>query len=124
MPYALAMDKIIPVLSGEGVRHIRDETPEVLERLHTRGALVDVAKEYAGLTADEASYIEAIPSTLVEGIRGAIAEAVESGKAVHLQYSPAYDFSVQIWDYGQAVSIHISGPYPPDYPRDKYEQSS
>jgi hypothetical protein len=124
MPYALAMDKMIRVLSSEAVNQIRSETPEVIDQLRERGSLVDAAKQLAGLTDDEASYLEAIPTALMEGMRAAITEALDSGKAVHLQYSPAYDFSVQLWDYGDAVSIHVSGPYPPDYPRDSYQRSS
>ena len=46
--------------------------------------------------------------------------AASAGKAIHLQYSPGYDFSVQLWDYGTALSVHISGPYPPDFPRNSY----
>ena len=72
MPYALAMDKMIRVLSSEAVNQIRSETPEVIDQLRERGSLVDAAKQLAGLTDDEASYLEAIPTALMEGMRAAI----------------------------------------------------
>ena len=81
------------------------------------GSLVDLAKSRAGLDDDEAGYIASIPATLQEGIRATIAQAVDAGKAVHIMYSPAYEFGVQMWDYGQAVSIHLSGPYPDGFER-------
>ncbi len=59
--------------------------------------------------------------TLVQGVRAAVAEAASQGKSIHFQYSPGYDFSVQMWDYGAALSVHVSGPYPPNYARDSYQ---
>lgn len=121
MPLALAMDKLTGILTTESIRTMLEEHPEVLEQLRARDSLIDVGKEWAGLEEHEAEYIQAIPAALREGMRAAIVEAAAAGKAIHLQYSPGYDFSVQMWDYGAALSVHVSGPYPPNFARDSYE---
>ena len=121
MPLALAMDKLSAILTTESIRTMLDEHPEVLEQLRERDSLINLGKEWAGLEDHEAEYIQAIPMALREGIRAAMVEAAAAGKAIHLQYSPGYDFSVQMWDYGARLSVHVSGPYPPNFPRDGYE---
>jgi hypothetical protein len=30
---------------------------------------------------------------------------------------PGYEFEIRLWDFGEAVSVHLSGPYPPTFPR-------
>jgi hypothetical protein len=120
MPYALAADKLTSILTTEAIRTLLEEHPEVLEQLRERYSLTAVAQEWAGLTDPEVQYLEAIPQALREGIRAAVAEAASDGKAVHVQYSPGYDFSVQMWDYGAGMSVHVTGPYPPDYPRNSF----
>lgn len=84
---------------------------DTLDRLSVPGGLVDVAQAVLGLDNAQIEYLQSVPSVLQEAIRGAIAEALNQGKAVHLQYSPGYDFQVRLWDYGEAVSVHLSGPY-------------
>jgi hypothetical protein len=122
MPMASAMDKLMSALTAERIKAILEEQPEVLDRLRGQGSGIEVAKELAGLDDKEAAYIEDIPMTLREGVRAALVEAASAGKAVHLQYSPGYDFSVQMWDYGEGLSVHLSGPYPPSYARDAYQE--
>jgi hypothetical protein len=121
MPYAAAMDKLTTVLTTESIQAMLAQDDNPLAELQKRGSLVEVARDLVGLEDHEAAYIEAIPQALREAIRAAIADAAEAGKAVHLQYSPGYDFSVQLWDYGTGLSVHLSGPYPPDFPRNSYE---
>lgn len=116
MPMGMAIDKLAAVLTHEVVGGIGDDDPGLI-RLSEPGALVEEARTSAGLTDEEAAYLHDIPPVLQEGMRAAIVQAVKADKAVHVQYSPAYDFSVKIWDYGDSVSIHVTGPYPPDYPR-------
>jgi hypothetical protein len=116
MPIALTIDKLAQVLNTEVVAGLAADD-ESVARLSEPGSLIDVAAESAGLADDERAYLEDIPPTLVEGMRATIVAAIGAGKAVHLQFSPGYDFEARMWDYGGAVSIHISGPYPPDYPR-------
>ena len=114
MPYALTVEKIAQLLTRDAVAGIAADA-EGITALAERGSLVDVAAEAAGLDADERAYLDSVPPVLLEAMRAAIVEAVGAGKAVHLQYSPAYEYSVQVWDFGQAVSIHLSGPYPAGY---------
>jgi hypothetical protein len=120
MPMALAVDKLSNNLTSERIRGMVEQNHPAVDQLAQRDSLVDVAKTL-GLEDHEAEYIAAIPVSLREGIRGAVLEAVSAGKSIHLQYSPGYDFSVQMWDYGEGLSVHVSGPYPPRFPRDRYE---
>ena len=121
MPMALSVEKLNGVLTAEAIRARLAEDPEVLDRLRSPDEVLNLARDLGGLTNDELVYLADIPVTLVHGIRAAVAEAATRGKSVHFQYSPGYDFSVQMWDYEAALSVHVSGPYPPDYPRNNYQ---
>ena len=83
--------------------------------------MVTIATTHGDLASHEQGYFEAIPAPLIEAMRAAIVAAIDAGQAVHLQYSPGYDFEVRLWDYGDAISIHLSGPYPPDFPREGFD---
>ncbi len=111
MPKALMIQGGNTQLAASSLPRIVEEHPEEVERLGQPGTLVPVAKKVLGLKADEVAYLQAIPSALQESMRAAIYDALSNGKSVQLQYSPGYDFSLQFWDFGEAVSIHITGPY-------------
>ncbi len=123
MPMALVIDKLAEILKCDVVTGVGDDD-EGLLRLSEPGSLIDEAKAGAGLTDDEAAYLHDMPPALLEGMRAAIVEAIKTDKAIHLQYSPAYDFQVRLWDYGDAVSIHVSGPYPPNHQRPGWPSAS
>jgi hypothetical protein len=114
MPSALTVDKLAAALTVEAAS---DFDPQILDDLKQAGALVEVARTNLDLDADQVAYLESIPPTLREGVRAVIAQALTEGKAVHFQYSPAYEFGIQAWDYGPAVSVHLSGPYSDAFPR-------
>ena len=78
-------------------------------------------EEYGELTPDEAEYLHLIPSPLLEGMRAAMADTFLSGRGVFVSYAPGYDFSISIHDSVESVGVHLTGPYPPDLPRDRYE---
>jgi len=118
MPYALMADNLSQLLTKESIVAM---DPELVEQLRAPRSLVDIAVDHGRLGSRERSYLEAIPAPLVEAMRAAIVVAIDAGQAVHLQYSPGYDFEVRLWDYGDAISIHLSGPYPPDFPREGFE---
>ena len=52
-----------------------------------------------------------MPLAFKEAVRVTIRAAIQDGKGVQVQYSPAYDFGLRLWDYGQAISVHLQGPY-------------
>jgi hypothetical protein len=118
MPYALTADKLNPLLTKQSIAAM---DPEIVDRLRAPGSLVDVAVTHGDLASHEQGYLEAIPAPLIEAMRAAIVVAIDAGQAVHLQYSPGYDFEVRCWDYGSAISIHLSGPYPTDFPREGFD---
>jgi hypothetical protein len=121
MPSALMMYKLQGVLTPESIREIRQNQPALIDRLNEPESLVDLAGSVADLDDADRAYLEAVPPALREGIRAAIASAIKDEKAVHIAYSPGYDFEVRLNDYVQGVSVHLSGPYPPTFPRDEYE---
>lgn len=120
MPHALTVDAVASALSVASVAAVRNQEEqsdvvakarELLERLAEPGTLVEVSVELLGLDDDQAAYLQKIPVALQEALRATVVAAVADGKAVHVQYSPGYDFELRLWDYGQAVSVHLSGPY-------------
>jgi hypothetical protein len=114
------MYKIQAALTRDAIRDIKQNRRELIEQLNRPKTLVDLAGNVADLDADDRAYLEAIPSALGEGIRAAIASAIDEDKAVHVAYSPGYDFEVRLNDYVEGISVHLSGPYPPTFPRDGY----
>lgn len=114
MPYALIADKLSPLLTKQSIAGM---DPDLVGQLQVPGSLVNIAVTHGDLASHEQSYLEAIPAPLIEAMRAAIVVAIDARQAVHLQYSPGYDFEVRLWDHGDAIGIHLSGPYPPDFPR-------
>jgi hypothetical protein len=115
------MAKLHPHLTAEAIQERIAGDPAVLDQLRDHDSLVRLATDVGGLDEDEASYLYDIPPSLRQGIGAAMAQAASEGKAVHILYSPAYDFSVQIWDHVTGLSVHVSGPYPPNYARASYQ---
>jgi hypothetical protein len=123
MPSALMMSKIQSALTPEAIRNIKQNQRELIDQLNRPKTLVELAENVAGLDDKDKAYLEAVPGALREGIRAAIASAIEDDKAVHVAYSPGYDFEVRLNDYVEGISVHLTGPYPPTFPRDGYVSS-
>ena len=112
MPMAAVMARVQEATgSGAALELFNDPGSEFHSQLETRGQLVNAVNTGLGLSTQEAAYFEAIPPTLREGLRATVFQALSEGKSVQVQYSPGYDFEVRLWDYGGAVSVHVSGPY-------------
>src|SRR5437667_12194793 len=120
MPSALMMYKLQGALTPDAIGALRRDAPHMIEQLKVPGNLVEVAGSVLDLDADDIAYLEAIPPAVREGMRAAISSAIEADKPVHVGFSPGYDFEVRIWDYEQGVSVHVSGPYPPTIPHNRY----
>jgi hypothetical protein len=120
MPSALMMLKIQAALTPEAIRNLRQDE-ELINRLNTPDTLVELARDVADLDENDRAYLEAIPPALREGVRAAIASAIKAEKPIHVAYSPGYDFEVRLNDFVEGISVHLSGPYPPTFPRDHYE---
>ena len=119
MPNNMMIAQANTALSAESVSALQSDAG-ITEQLAQPGGFLEVARSLLDLDDASLAYLEAIPSALQEGIRATVADAVNSGKAVQFQFSPAYDFEVRLWDFGEAVSVHVSGPYPTDIPRERY----
>jgi hypothetical protein len=120
MPSALMMSRIQAALTPEAIDRVRREQPELIDQLNTPGTLDGLAETVANLDEKDMEYLKAVPPALREGIRAAIASAIQDRKAIHVAYSPGYDFEVRLNDNVEAISVHLTGPYPPTYPRDGY----
>jgi hypothetical protein len=114
MPNQVMVQNANEQLAAQSAARIVEEYPEEVEALGQRGTLIRVAEKVLQLGREDLRYLEAMPSALREAIRATIYDGLAEGKSIQLQYSPAYDFSVQVWDYGEAVSVHVSGPYETD----------
>jgi len=103
--------KISPVLTQESLTALgQNET--FMTALNSPGALVDLARDYIpDIAPEELAYLQAIPPVLQEAVRASIAAAIDGSKEVQVLYAPAYDFELHIWDYGEAVSVQVRGPY-------------
>jgi hypothetical protein len=113
MPLAAVAFKLGPVLTPENLAELGADA-EFMSRLATEGSLIDLAHDFAGVTDDERVYLDSMPYALREAVRVTIRAAIQEGKGVQVQFSPAYDFGLRIWDYGQAISVHLEGPYTED----------
>jgi hypothetical protein len=123
MPSALMMSSIQAALTPEAIDRVRREQPELIDQLNTPGTLDELAGTVADLNDTDRAYLRAIPPALREGIRAAIASAIDENKAVHVAYTPGYDFEVHLNDHVEGISVHLTGPYPPTFPRDGYVSS-
>ena len=123
MPNAILMSKLQDALNPARLRELlaADESlrPALVEQLGRRGALVDVLHDLVGLEDDERAYLESVPLAVREAMSGAARLAIHEHKDLFFHYSPGYDFEARVMDYGQAVTIHLLGPYPP-HPRQAY----
>jgi hypothetical protein len=113
MPHAVTVRKLAPALHAEATKTHMTANPDHLESLRNGAPLADVAHAAVGLTDDEREYFESMPRAVAEAIRGALLAAITDEKDVHIQFSPAYDFEVRVWDFGDAVGVHVGGPYTP-----------
>ena len=110
-------EKIAPAVSSTAVGNFNSET---LDSLRTPGSLIAVIEREADLDEKEKVFLRAIPNTILEGIRALVVQAISTNKAVHLSYSPAYEFGLHVWDHGEAVAVHLEGPYTEGYERPNF----
>jgi hypothetical protein len=115
MPNHMMVESTNGMLSSESIAAMQDSNglEEVRERLAEPGSLPGVAADLLGWGEAEVAYLDSMPTVLHEAVRAVVVAALGEGKPVVLQYSPAYDFEVRVWDFGEGVSVHVSGPYPP-----------
>ena len=124
MPNQLMVAQTNDVLSSASTIKLVREFPDAFAKLAEPGSLVDVAREVLKVDRSGLDYLSAMPTAVQEAIRAAIYDALterkgKPAKPVQISYMPSYDFGVQVVDYGQAVSIQVSGPYSSSSPREK-----
>jgi hypothetical protein len=122
MPGVAPVQGANSTLTTQGVQELKENNPDLVERLGQRGTLVDIASEHLGLGGEDTDYLNAFPPAVLEAVRAAIYEAIQNDQAVHMLFKPAYDFGAEIFDVGEAIGIQLSGPYPGQrgFPRSTY----
>ncbi len=84
-------------------------------------SLAQLATDYGiALSAAEQAHLNDWPDTLQEVIRVTIESALSSRPQLPIgfSWSPAYDYSVQVWEAhstatsAAAITIHLESPYP------------
>jgi hypothetical protein len=123
VPNQLMVAQANDVLSAASTVKLVREYPEAFAKLAEPGSLVDVAREVLKVDRSGLDYLSAMPTAIQEAVRAAICDALteRSGKPVkpvQVSYVPNYEFGVQVVDYGEALTIQISGPYSGVSPRD------
>jgi len=111
MPMATMVQSANNNLGAGSLPRLVTENPKEVAALGRPGTLVDVATRVLKLDAAGRSYLQAIPSPLREAMRAAIYDALSDGQSVQISYSPHYDFELRFTDYGEALSIHVKGPF-------------
>jgi hypothetical protein len=111
MPNQVMVQKSNDQLAARSAARILEEYPEEVEALGERGNLIRVARTVLELEGKDIGYLEAMPSALQEALRASIFDALANGKSAQMIFVPAYEFGVKVWDYGEAISIQIEGPY-------------
>jgi hypothetical protein len=111
MPMAAVIQQANQALTAEAVQTLQSGDSRFLEELGQKGGLASVAQSHLGLSDENTRYIASIPSSVQEAIRSAIHDAVSNGRAVHLTFKPGYDFGAEVWEFGDAVGVQLTGPY-------------
>ncbi len=124
MPNQQMVAQTNDVLSAASTIKLVREYPDAFAMLAEPGSLVEVARDVLKVGRSGLDYLSAMPTAIQEAIRAAIYEALterkgKPAKPVQVSYMPSYDFGVQVVDYGQAVTIQISGPYSSSSPKEK-----
>lgn len=114
MPSNAMVAKSNKQLAAQSAPRILEEYPEEVEALGNRGTLIRVARKVLELDEKDLEYLEAMPTALHEALRASIFDALTNGKSAQMIFVPAYDFGVKVWDYGEAISIQVEGPYEAD----------
>jgi hypothetical protein len=111
MPMAMMVQSANSNLGAGSLPRLVTENPKEVAALGRPGTLVEVATRVLKLDAAGRNYLQAIPSPLREAMRAAIYDALSDGQSVQISYSPHYDFELRFTDYGEALSIHVKGPF-------------
>lgn len=85
----------------------------MLRRIQTRGELLNIIDEFLpDLSADERAWLGGIPASQQEALRAVIEDVtLTPGTDLELQFQPAYDYAVQVYDYDKTVVVRVNGPY-------------
>jgi hypothetical protein len=100
----LKLESLQAMLGDEGL----------VEGIKTPHGLLDVVdRVLPDLPGVEREWLGQIPRHLREAVRAVIASVALDDDEAHLdlQYEPAYDFSVKVYQFDKAVVVRVSGPH-------------
>ena len=80
------------------------------------GFLVNDEEDPPGFREILAAYVETIPSTIRDGLRGIMHTALTADppRSVVFALAPAYDFELTVWDMACGITVLYRGRYPDD----------
>jgi hypothetical protein len=84
------------------------------------GARLSAVAQALGIAKNkrDEQVLDAIPDSIQDVIVTVVRHAITKGVPVYFGWSPAYDYSVKIWearaveDSPTAITLHLEGPYP------------
>lgn len=127
VPGSLEMRQLREILSCEALKALTGD--DVLMRtVGERGGLLEaVNRVVPDLSRQEQEWFAAIPARQLEAIRAVVFEVAADPSAdleLDVQYEPAYDFGVSIYEFDKTVVVRVKGPYPGQtYARDAFSAS-
>jgi len=113
MPAASTLRKLARGLWIQHPKDIIAANPDLLTQLRAGADIPDLAESAVDLTANERKYLDAMPQVIKEAIRGTVITSVTLEEDVHVQFSPGHDVELRVWDHGEAIGWHLSGPDEP-----------
>jgi hypothetical protein len=112
MPGTLEFKRLRELIEREALNTLVGDEG-MLRRIGTRGALLNIVDEFLpDLDAGERAWLEGMPKSQQEAIRAIIEDVGLSGDLeLEIQFQPAYDYSIQVYDYDKTVVVRAHGPY-------------
>ena len=97
----------------------RDNIGGIDAELLTGDSLSQLAADLGiATTASELAYLDAWPSTMQEGLRAILVDAVKKGQPVTVAWAPAYDYQITLWEAADTdvspggLTLLLQGRYP------------
>jgi len=123
MPRIRGMHDLRGATSPEALKALMEDA-ELRAQIGRPGGLFEIiTKVLPDLDAEEVGWLGAIPAAQVEAIRAVIESvATSDGLELEIQYEPAYDFSLNVYEYDKCVVIWVNGPFPGQaFPREAFK---
>ena len=120
MPRTLEMKQVRALTSLESLKGLA-AVDDLRGMLGRPGGLMDLVDQVLPtLSADERAWFGGIPSSQQEAIRAVVDHVLSTNDGItnddlktelEIEFTPAYDYGVNIFEFDRTVVIRVSGPY-------------